>query len=198
MFRKSKQTIVILITLIITSLACSISGSPTQAPPITQVIQVTQIVPVTQAPPIIQIVPVTQIVLVTQEPSTYQARIFANQGWQNTGINISLGDIVTVEYISGTWTGGIGPGRWYDGRGDLIERYKCAEKVANPSTCKEPMPYVYNGALIGKVGDILVEIGNYSQFISATGGNLQLRMNDHDEGLFDNDGSIIVRVSVQH
>jgi hypothetical protein len=133
----------------------------------------------------------------TPNISVYQVGVDANRPWQDTDIVISLGDRVTIQYISGTWTGGLGAGQWYDGKGDMVARYKCAVEQPDPSGCKEPMPNVYNGTLIGKVGDNLVEIGDYLQFTSSKTGNLFLRMNDHDEGLFDNQGSITVQISVQ-
>ena len=134
---------------------------------------------------------------VTPNISVYQAQVDADKLWQDTDIMIRIGDQVTIQYISGTWKGGIGTGQWYGGQGDLVTKYRCADEVPDPSICNEPMPNVYNGTLIGKIGDNLVEIGDYLQFTSDRTGNLFLRMNDHDEGLFDNQGSITVRISVQ-
>jgi hypothetical protein len=123
--------------------------------------------------------------------------IYANQGWQDTNIRVFSDEMVTVRYISGEWTGGIGKGNWYDGRGDLIAKYKCVENY-NPSICDEPMPNVYNGTLVGKIGDSLIEIGNYLQFKSREEGDLFLRMNDHDEGLFDNEGVLTVEIEINN
>jgi len=134
---------------------------------------------------------------VTPNISVYQFQVDADKPWQDTDIVISLGDRVTIQYVSGTWTGGIGAGQWYDAKGDMVARYKCAVEARDPSVCKEPMPNVYNGTLIGKVDDNLFEIGEYLQFTSSRTGNLFLRMNDQDEGLFDNQGSITVQISVQ-
>ena len=139
-------------------------------------------------PPIQFATPVQQI---THEVS-------AKEKWQDTGITVSTGDVVTVEYVVGMWTGGTGANRWYDARGDLVLKYRCIEHADNLSSCEEPMPDAYNGALIGKVEDSLIEIGNYAQFTSSTSGNLFLRMNDKDKGLFDNEGTITVRITIQH
>ncbi len=121
--------------------------------------------------------------------------VYAARSWQSTGIQLRTGDQVVIEYVSGEWTGGIGAGKWYDGRGDLVARYRCAD---HGSDCNEPMPEVYNGSLIGRVAGALYEIGNRLAFSAQSDGLLEMRMNDHDAGLHDNDGSIMVRVSVQH
>ena len=121
--------------------------------------------------------------------------VYATRKWQSTGIQLLAGDQVVIEYVSGEWTGGIGAGNWYDGRGDLMARYRCTD---HSSDCSEPMPEVYNGALIARVADALYEVGNRLAFSARSDGLLELRMNDHDAGLHDNDGSIEVRISVQH
>jgi hypothetical protein len=61
--QKQYQKITAVLTVcFLISMACSITGSPIQSPPITQIVQVTQIVPVTQivSNQVTQIVPVTQ------------------------------------------------------------------------------------------------------------------------------------------
>ena len=132
----------------------------------------------------------------TNPETSKTVEVKAEQGWQNTGITVAPGDSVVIEYVSGTWTGGIGAGNWYDGEGDLLAGYKCAELQEDPSSCQEDMPDVYNGTLIGRIASDVFAIGNYKQFTSTVSGNLFLRMNDIDEGLFDNEGSLMVRVSV--
>ena len=59
------------------------------------------------------------------------------------------------------------------------------------------MPGVYNGALVGRIGGALREVGNRLAFSAQSAGLLELRMNDHDEGLHDNEGSILIQISVQ-
>jgi hypothetical protein len=153
------------------------------------------------AAPTVQVVPVTQIIVVTQvippEPSSPTPfEVYAHKGWQNTNISVSPTDMVTVRYISGQWTGGIGKGHWYDGRGDLIAKYKCVENY-DPNMCDEPIPYVYNGTLVGRIGQDIFEIGNYLQFKPRQAGTLFLRMNDHDEGLYDNEGVLKVEIEIK-
>ncbi|MGB7538653.1 MAG: hypothetical protein WBM17_08955 [Anaerolineales bacterium] len=179
-------------------LACSLRVSYSGAGSMAQPVPVTQVLLVTQKVSIVQTVPVTQIIEVTRvvspERSTaVKMEVFANQGWQNSKVGVSPDDTVTVRYVSGKWTGGIGRGNWYDGRGDLIAKYKCVENY-EPNLCDEPMPGVFNGTLVGKIGRSIFEIGNFLQFYPREKGDLYLRMNDHDEGLFDNEGSLIVEI----
>ncbi len=129
--------------------------------------------------------------------SPLQFEVYANKGWQNTNISVSPTDTVTVRYISGKWTGGIGKGHWYDGRGDLVAKYKCVENY-DPNMCDEPIPYIYNGTLVGRIGEAVIEIGNYLQFRPREEGELFLRMNDHEEGLYDNEGVLKVEIEINH
>jgi hypothetical protein len=59
------------------------------------------------------------------------------------------------------------------------------------------MPRVYNGVLVAKIGGSLYEVGNRLQVKGHDAGYLFLRMNDTDGGLFDNQGSITVQISVR-
>jgi hypothetical protein len=168
------------------SLACGVSISYSQSEDSTPVVPVTRWVMVTQ---------VVSREATPKPPESLPFTVYADQGWQNTGIWVSPEDSVAVRYVSGKWTGGIGKGNWYDGRGDLIAKYKCAEQY-RADLCDEPMPNVYNGTLVGRVGGYVLEIGNYLEFIPREDGDLYLRMNDHDEGLFDNEGSIKVEITI--
>jgi hypothetical protein len=50
-------------------------------------------------------------------------------------------------------------------------------------------------ALIGRVRDHLFLIGDKNTIEVQEGGELQLRINDCDEGLFDNSGNLKVKIS---
>ena len=50
-------------------------------------------------------------------------------------------------------------------------------------------------ALIGRVGDHLFLIGDRNTIEMQEGGELQFRINDCDEWLFDNSGSLTVPIS---
>ncbi len=72
MQKQHQKVITILTVFFLISIACSVTGSPIQSPPITQIVQVTQIVPITQIVPnqVTQIVPVTQIAPNSSIPTT--------------------------------------------------------------------------------------------------------------------------------
>jgi hypothetical protein len=113
--------------------------------------------------------------------------ISSSIGWQATEAEPHIHDSISIEYISGEWhdqdtvlTGGIGSG------------YICGA-----ADCCEPMPYERRAALIGRIGDgepFLV--GNGDTFQDDFGGRLFLRINDCDEGLYDNSGTIKVRITI--
>lgn len=193
MNQKSKQTIVIIITLIITSLACSIIGSPIQASPITQVVQVTQIVQVTPVPPITQVVIVTKVVPNNPVPSEYQYKVYANQGWQNTEIYVDKGHEIIITVLSGRWTQQKGSSPYNSGEGG---GYICTN-VTSFSQCVEPLPDFPQGGLVGRIGNQDFWIGNGNSVTALQTGTLQLRINDGDDGLYDNDGMLLIQVVIQ-
>jgi hypothetical protein len=110
------------------------------------------------------------------------------------GVELQAGDSVVVEYVSGVWNNGTRQDG-FDGDGPP-DRYVCAEYM-NASDCVEPVPDFQAGALVGRVGRQLLAIGNRLSFVVETSGHLELRMNDGDPGLNDNQGSIVVRVTVR-
>lgn len=63
--------------------------------------------------------------------------------------------------------------------------------------CVEPIPDSWIGALIGKVSNQKLKIGNLLTFTSAIDGYLFLRMNDADMGLYDNAGTLTAQVMIQ-
>jgi len=111
----------------------------------------------------------------------------ARQGWRDTGVDLDIGQIAQVEYLSGTWTSQKGVVEPF---GALPTRiYVCGRP-----DCVEPLPNFPAGALVGRIGLQLLEIGNSLAFTVKSPGRLQLRMNDGDPGLGDNDGEIQVRI----
>lgn len=78
----------------------------------------------------------------------YHVQVFANRGWQDTGIAIRRGQQVTIEYLSGLWFEDP-PGHWRDASGG-----------PNPWTCStlqchEPLRDFPKYALIGRLGNSL-------------------------------------------
>ncbi len=50
------------------------------------------------------------------------------------------------------------------------------------------------GALIGQIGDMTFEIGTGTVIFSEGNGTLRVRINDADNGLHDNEGSLQVNI----
>jgi len=121
--------------------------------------------------------------------------VFANQNWQNTGIYLHSGNNVKINYLSGKWTYWSGEINLHDANGPY-EEYICSDYI-EATSCVEPIPDYNKGALIGRVNEQLFKIGNNFTFSIFSNGNLELRINDDDDGLFDNTGSIKVRIEVE-
>ena len=112
--------------------------------------------------------------------------ISADRGWQNTGILLDSGQTIQFQYLFGEIRDGETILRGPSGSG-----YICGD-----STCCEPMPEVRRAALIGRVKDHLFLIGDKNTIEVPETGELRLRINDCDEGLFDNSGSLKVKISL--
>ncbi|MBN1798261.1 MAG: FecR domain-containing protein [Spirochaetales bacterium] len=112
-------------------------------------------------------------------------RVSAQKGWQDTGIQISTGDRVTIDYVSGSWAVA-GAVNQTDADGENRE-------TSGPKNYKK-------GALIGRIGgeDDLFLVGKYLDIESAErSGNLYLRINEPDGVLYDNNGSLKIRIIVE-
>ena len=117
--------------------------------------------------------------------------IAANQGWQSTGIHVDAGTQLYLEVIAGKWTherGSIAPNP------GIGVNYICALALSM-SECAEPLPSAAKGTLVGRVGDGLFNVGHHALITVVQSGELRLRMNDEDEALSDNSGSITVQVT---
>jgi len=119
--------------------------------------------------------------------------VHANMGWQDTGIFVARGDEVSIQYVSGRWTYWLGQVPYLDASGD--SGYICANYMRS-SECVEPAPDFPIGALIGRIGTHLLKIGNALSFASDEEGYLLLRINDGDNGLYDNAGILTVQVTL--
>ena len=111
--------------------------------------------------------------------------VSAELGWQNTGVLLDSDETIHIQFMSGEIRDGEAVIRGPSGIG-----WACGE-----SDCCEPMPDVERDALIGRVGDHLFAIGDRSEIAVSANGELQLRINDCDAGLFDNSGSFQVKIS---
>jgi|SRR3989337_41687 len=115
--------------------------------------------------------------------------VWSDQGWQNTGLGIHQGDVISINYLSGEWNFWAGTSDPHGADG--------ADAYCPSTSCCEPMPLERKGSLIGQIGDEVFLIGNGRTFIAHSNGTLSLRMNDCDNGLSDNEGTITVAITMQ-
>ncbi len=155
--------------LAIVLVACTITISPAQ----------------TQGPVVTVIVTVTPAIRVVPLPGASTFEVAADRVWQDTGVSVKPGDILTIEYVSGTWAPWAGGA--YDASGTGVISY-CDCNV---------LQYVSHASLIGKIGDSdPFSVGSYYSHAVAESGPLDLQIND--AVLRDNSGSIAVKISVTH
>ncbi len=112
-------------------------------------------------------------------------------GWQQTTINLTVGDTYSVAYESGTWTVDyrnfpyVGPGGYSNSVDQKIYQ-----------GCKYD-PQVNYAVLLGVIGDsataFAVNLGGI--FTANSTGPLYLRINDDDACLGDNDGSVTMYIN---
>ena len=109
-------------------------------------------------------------------------RVSATEGWQDTGITLQPGRAFTLRNVSGhirdqqtEIDGGMG-----------------SEYVCGSPDCCEPLPRERRSALIGRVGSDAFLVGHGTEHVAKASGQLLLRVNDCDEGLFDNAGALTV------
>ncbi|NOT06490.1 MAG: hypothetical protein HOP27_18005 [Anaerolineales bacterium] len=117
-----------------------------------------------------------------------QFTVESTLAWQDTGVKISAGDNVQIEYLSGSWT------TWADGHPSVGPTGNI--NISDPKNPNHPLPSAYPGVLIGKIekSDEIQEIGMGILFIAKSSGNLYLQIND--DNLSDNEGNIRVRISI--
>jgi len=115
--------------------------------------------------------------------------VFAAKGWQDSGIHVNVGDRLEVIYTKGLWTEKSGSDNYTGPEGGKPSRdYPC-----------NPLPHSETGynALIGKIwfGKPFM-VGDHFVGTSLISGTLYLRMNDCDEWLIDNEGSVYVTIQI--
>ena len=117
----------------------------------------------------------------------YQSEVVevsADVNWNSAGVFVSEGDKLTIRYLSGKWS------PWPGGRYDAIG------SGGDPRCRCNVMDGISHAALIGKIGDNEpFFIGDqYFHQVGETG-ELFLGINDMD--LYDNSGSLRVRVEIE-
>jgi len=130
-------------------------------------------------------------VFICKDVNINLATVQASQGWQNTGTNIIAGEPYIV-YTKGVWTMDQDEALTWHGAGGVTNAVPGANL---------PLSTTHVGALIGRIGSGQpFGIGEYTVFAlggqgyPTTSGPLQLRINDNDSNLGDNDGLLKVFV----
>jgi hypothetical protein len=121
------------------------------------------------------------------------AKVDSRKIWQTTKIQIEKNDKVTIQVIEGNWTSTLDKIPYNPGIGI---GYTCASAMI-ASACVEPVPDVPQGQLIGRIGDQLFGVSVSTSLVSNRQGILSLRINDADHGLFDNDGVLTIKITIE-
>jgi hypothetical protein len=123
-------------------------------------------------------------------------QVDSTQPWQNTGVSVQPGNVITITYKSGQWTAdpATNNGNLYDANG-------CPGNIITQSGY--PIQNVNMGALIGQVGTNAPFLIGNGPITTPAGqsGALKLCINDdlnaeYGAGLADNIGSLQVRINI--
>ena len=123
----------------------------------------------------------------------HDVEVYANKDWQDTGVEIRQGEIITIQYVSGEWS----PfsGYYTDGRGCTDPNF-CTQDLSILANFPDNIVSGIHATLIARInlGQIVV-VGNEITFEAKDTGKLLLRMNDKSSS--DNSGSLTVLVKVK-
>ncbi|WP_327587260.1 hypothetical protein OHA25_09825 [Nonomuraea sp. NBC_00507] len=116
--------------------------------------------------------------------------ISAESGWQRAGVFVEPGDLVQVQHVGGRWTVDHRKFPYVSARG-----YPWHIDREIYQGCKILDNHTY-GTLIGKINGHVFKIGQLAAYRVHEEGFLELRINDEDRCLRDNDGAVRVKVSI--
>lgn len=116
--------------------------------------------------------------------------VSSTQPWQDSGVTVSPGQTVKVEYQRGMWTANPDRG-FFNAGGDYI--------LAKPLYS---LPVTREASLVGRVGNRVFLIGLGATIPENLSGQLELVINDdlqavYGPGLADNIGEITVQITVR-
>ena len=114
-----------------------------------------------------------------------QIDVLASRGRQASGARVEAGRPITIVYVSGSI---------HDAETSIADA-NGSDYVCGASTCCEPAPHSRRSALLARVAGEVITIGNGATFLPRRDGELELRINDCDEGLYDNGGALKIRVA---
>ncbi len=113
--------------------------------------------------------------------------VSSKSGWQNTGISLSKGERLNIQYVSGQWNGDGGRFPFHGPAGPIHDAYTAPSHY--------PLPGEVEDCMVGKVGNHKFKVGETLRMIISAPGTLALTIND--VGYHDNSGSIAMRISVE-
>ena len=133
----------------------------------------------------------------TGSDGVYICRILANAGWQQTPLFLPASSDYYLTYKSGTWTTNVEELRYVGLDGYLAEE-EIAGEILGYGNC---VLYGIGEDVFWSTGDMLGRAGGQFwpvRYINGfgTAGYLYLRINEKDECLIDNDGAIVVEISL--
>ena len=136
---------------------------------------------------------------VAAQETTRTVTVAANKAWQATGIVLINKNYLDILYLSGKWKG--------SKDGALLGPGGPTSSTAGPSCL--PSPKTPAGALIARIGSKVINLGvmlafaiknpdsTFGDVVRLDGvGPLSLRINDCDQWLADNSGSIQVQIKM--
>jgi hypothetical protein len=118
--------------------------------------------------------------------------VSAESGWQETYMTLTAGQKFTITYMSGTWTVDARSIPWVGPEG-----YSTEVDGAIYQDCKYDASSTYGvlyGQVNGEAANGAFRIGTGGTFTASRDGELYLRINDIDQCLVDNAGSVTVQV----
>ncbi len=131
-----------------------------------------------------------EIVSETNTKALVNAPIFdvtvkSTTGWQNSGINVAVGEVLNIAYSYGTWVGRIGD-PVHGPEGPIFDAY--------PGGANYPLPGVVEDSLVGKIGGTIFFVGRQLRLTVREAGVLMFTINDI--GYHDNAGEITMLVTI--
>jgi hypothetical protein len=109
-------------------------------------------------------------------------RVAANKGWQGSALSLGPDDDVQIDYAEGEWAG------------NKQDKPRMPVTTGPKGSGCFPAPFAPSGALIARIGNGRPFLVGESSGRMSGRGEVFLRMNDCDQWLSDNSGSVRVNI----
>lgn len=121
--------------------------------------------------------------------TTKDFEVFANQEWQDTGINVDVGQLIEITYLRGQWSQCVN----YTGPGcEFVDAAGLSRLNANVA-----LPECHEAMLVARIGaNSGFCAGRRFSMTASESGHLNLRIND-TVTLEDNGGSLWVKIDLR-